>query len=63
MTNKNELYLETTPYTVNLKAMDGEEKCFDIKSAAANFNLAVVLSSGLKYALIILIILILMIIG
>ena len=37
-----------------------KEKCFDTKSAAAaaaaaNFNLAVVLSSGLKYALIILI--------
>jgi hypothetical protein len=41
-----------------------KEKCIDIKSAAAaaaNFNLAVVLSSGLKYALIILIVLILMV--
>jgi hypothetical protein len=39
-----------------------KEKCFDIKSAAAaNFNLAVVLSSGLKYAIIILLMLILMV--
>jgi hypothetical protein len=42
-----------------------KEKCFDIKSAAAaaaaNFKPAVVFSSGLKYALIILIVLILMV--
>jgi hypothetical protein len=36
MTNKNELYLETMPYTVNLKAMDGERKMFRHKISSSS---------------------------
>ncbi len=38
MTNKNEPHLETTPYTVNLKAMDSERKMFRHKIRSSRFQ-------------------------